>query len=126
MIVRLKEWARALKRDVLALWLAARDPRVPRLAKLLAGLVTAYALSPIDLIPDFIPVLGLVDDLLIVPAGIWLCIRLIPPPVLADLRTAAQDRVKPVSRLGLILVVLVWLVIARAVIRWADAVYCCR
>lgn len=126
MIVRLKEWARALKRDVLALWLAARDPRVPRLAKLLAGLVTAYALSPIDLIPDFIPVLGLVDDLLIVPAGIWLCIRLIPPPVLADLRAAAQDRVKPVSRLGLILVVVVWLVIARAVIRWADAVYCCR
>ena len=126
MIARLKEWARALKRDVLALWLAARDPRVPWYAKLLAGLVAAYALSPIDLIPDFIPVLGLLDDLLIVPAGIWLCIRLIPPAVFAQLRAAAQDRPWPVSRLGLALVLIAWLIIARAVIRLLDALYCCR
>ena len=126
MIGRLKEWARTLKRDVLALWLAARDPRVPWYAKLLAGLVAGYALSPIDLIPDFIPVLGLLDDLLIVPAGIWLSIRLIPPAVFAELRAAAQDQVKPVSRLGLALVLIAWLIIARALIRWADAVYCCR
>lgn len=125
-MARLKEWARALKRDVLALWLAARDPRVPWYAKLLAGLVAAYALSPIDLIPDFIPVLGYLDDLLIVPAGIWLSIRLIPPAVFAQLRAAAQDRPWPVSRLGLALVLIVWLLLARALIRWADAVYCCR
>lgn len=126
MIARLKEWAKALKRDVLALWLAARDPRVPWHAKLLAGLVAAYALSPIDLIPDFIPVLGYLDDLLIVPAGIWLCIRLIQPALFAELRAEAQERVKPVSRLGLALVLIAWLMIARAIIRFADAVYCCR
>lgn len=126
MIVRLKEWARALKRDVLALWLAALDPRVPWYAKLLAGLVAAYALSPIDLIPDFIPVLGYLDDLLIVPAGIWLSIRLIPPAVFAQLRAAAQDRPWPVSRLGLALVLIAWLIIARAVIRLLDALYCCQ
>ena len=74
MIVRLKEWARALKRDVLALRLAARDPRVPWYAKLLAGLVAAYALSPIDLIPDFIPVLGHLDDALLV-AGLLKLVR---------------------------------------------------
>ena len=105
---RLRAWARALKRDVMALWLAARDPRVPLLAKVLSGLVAAYALSPIDLIPDFIPVLGYLDDLLIVPAGIWLAVRLIPPPVLADLRALALDRQRPVSRSGLILVVTIW------------------
>lgn len=125
MIALLKEWAKALKRDVLALWLAARDPRVPWYAKLLAGLVAAYALSPIDLIPDFIPVLGYLDDLLIVPAGIWLSIRLIPPAVFAQLRASAQDREKPVSRLGMALVLIAWLIIARGIIRFADAVYCC-
>lgn len=126
MIARLKEWARALKRDVIALWLAARDPRVPWPAKVLAALIAAYALSPIDLIPDFIPVLGYLDDLLIVPAGIWICIRLIPPAVFDELRAAAQDRVRPVSRLGLFLVVIAWLVIARALLRLLDALTCCQ
>jgi uncharacterized membrane protein YkvA (DUF1232 family) len=91
---RLKAWARALKRDVVALWLAARDPRTPLAAKLLAGVVAAYALSPIDLIPDFIPVLGYLDDLLLVPAGIWLVVRLIPAELLAEFRAAAA-REKP-------------------------------
>ena len=85
-VERLKVWARALKRDVLALYRSARDPRVPWYAKAVAGLVAAYALSPIDLIPDFVPVLGYLDDLLIVPAGIWLAIRLIPADVLAEHR----------------------------------------
>jgi len=67
-----KQWARAIKQDVVAVWIAARDPRVPWYAKLLAGAVAAYALSPIDLIPDFIPVLGYLDDVIIVPAGILL------------------------------------------------------
>ena len=72
----LKSWARALKRDVVALWLAARDSRTPFGAKLVAGAVAAYALSPIDLIPDFIPLLGYLDDLLLVPVGIWLAVRM--------------------------------------------------
>jgi len=117
-IERLRAWARGLKRDVMALWLAARDPRVPMLAKLLAGLVAAYALSPIDLIPDFIPVLGYLDDLLIVPAGIWLAVRLIPADVLADLRKTALERQRPVSRGGLFIVVIVWSALLWAAWHW--------
>lgn len=118
---RLRAWARALKRDVMALWLAARDPRVPLGAKLLAGLVAAYALSPIDLIPDFIPVLGYLDDLLIVPAGIWLAIRLIPEPVMAELRAQALERDRPTSRAGLLLVVAIWAWLAWAAWTWWSA-----
>lgn len=87
-----KAWARDLKRDVVALWIAARDRRTPLLAKLLAASVAAYALSPIDLIPDFIPVLGYLDDLLIVPLGILLTIRLVPPALMAEFRIAAEAR----------------------------------
>src|SRR5262249_21221084 len=90
-----KQCARAIKRDAHALYLAARDPRVPWYAKALAIGVATYGLSPIDLIPDFIPVLGYVDDLIIVPAGIALVIRLIPPEIMAqhrDMAIAAQDR----------------------------------
>lgn len=82
--------ARALKRDVVALWLAARDPRVPWRAKALAAVVAAYALSPIDLIPDFIPVLGHLDDAILVPLGVLLACRLIPAEVLAEHRRAAE------------------------------------
>lgn len=121
MIQRLRAWARALKRDVLALWLAARDPRVPLLAKVLSGLVAAYALSPIDLIPDFIPVLGYLDDLLIVPAGIWLVIRLIPADLLAELRLAAAVLQPRSSRAGLAIVVLVWLVATAFAWAWWTA-----
>jgi uncharacterized membrane protein YkvA (DUF1232 family) len=106
-----------MKRDVVALWLAARDPRVPWHAKALAGAVAAYALSPIDLIPDFIPVLGLLDDLLIVPLGIWAVVRMIPAPVMAELRAAAQSREKPVSRIGLAIILLAWAA-ALAVALW--------
>jgi len=109
---RLKGWARALKRDVVALWLAARDPRTPLGAKLLAGAVAAYALSPIDLIPDFIPVLGYLDDLLIVPAGIWLAVRLIPPALLEEFRSVAISRERPRSLAGAIAVGVVWLAAA--------------
>ena len=89
---RVKEWARTIKRDVVALWLAARDPRVPWPAKAMAGAVAAYALSPVDLIPDFIPVLGYLDDLVIVPAGILLTVRMIPPPLMSELRAEASRR----------------------------------
>lgn len=121
-VARLRRWARALKRDVLALYRAARDPRVPWPAKAVAGLVAAYALSPIDLIPDFVPVLGYLDDLLIVPAGIWLAIRLVPPELLAEHRAAAEASMaggRPVSRAAAAVIVAIWLVAALALL---DAV----
>lgn len=112
MIARLKTWARAFKRDVIALWLAARDPRVSWYAKALCAAVAAYALSPIDLIPDFIPILGYVDDLIIVPLGIWMAIKLIPEPVITDLRRKALELAKPVSRGGLAAILFIWLAAA--------------
>jgi uncharacterized membrane protein YkvA (DUF1232 family) len=102
------DWARSIKRDVLALWLAARDPRVPWLAKTVAGAVAAYALSPIDLIPDFIPILGYLDDLIIVPLGILLAVRVVPADLLAEFRAAATQRQNPVSFGGLAAIVAIW------------------
>ena len=110
---RLENWARRLKRDVIALWLAARDPRTPLGAKLVAGAVAAYALSPIDLIPDFIPVLGYLDDLIIVPAGIWLALKLIPAELMDELRAEAEQRAtRPTSRGAMIVIVFVWIALA--------------
>lgn len=115
----LRGWARALKRDVVALWLAARDPRVPLPAKLLAGLVAAYALSPIDLIPDFVPVLGYLDDVILLPIGIWLALRLIPPDVVADLREAAARLAeRPRSRAAAATIVLCWILLAGFGVLW--------
>jgi len=97
----LRGWARTIKRDVHALHLASRDPRVPWHAKALAACVAAYALSPIDLIPDFVPVLGYLDDVIIVPLGILLVMRLIPPALMAEHRAAAaQAEARPTSRAG--------------------------
>lgn len=110
--MRLREWARAVKRDVLALYLAARDPRVPWHAKALALVVAAYALSPIDLIPDFIPVLGYLDDLIIVPLGIVLAVRMIPPDVMAEHRAlAAASQRRPVSRLAAVVIATTWVAV---------------
>src|SRR5436190_23901196 len=99
---RVRQWARILKRDVVALYLAARDPRVPWYAKIVAACVAAYALSPIDLIPDFIPVLGYLDDIILVPLGIALAIRLIPPAIFQEHRETASARIanRPTSRVG--------------------------
>ena len=109
----LRDWARRLKRDVVALWLAARDPRVPLAAKIVAGAVAAYALSPIDLIPDFIPVLGYLDDVLIVPAGIWLAVRLIPAQLMAEFRAAAEVGARqPTSRVATVVIIVLWLAAA--------------
>jgi uncharacterized membrane protein YkvA (DUF1232 family) len=113
----LKAWARSIKRDVVALWLAARDPRVPWYAKAVAAAVAAYALSPIDLIPDFIPVVGYLDDLIIVPLGILLAVRLIPAEVMEDLRSKAIAPSRPASRAGLAIVVALW-VLAAALLGW--------
>jgi len=113
------QFARALKRDVHAVYLAARDPHTPWYAKALALAVAAYALSPIDLIPDFIPVLGYVDDLLIVPLGIALVIRLIPADVMEKHRAlAAMAQERPVSRAAAIVIVLVWIVSGMLVGWW--------
>lgn len=108
-IERVKIWARAIKRDVIALWLAARDPRVPWYAKAVSAAIAAYALSPIDLIPDFVPILGYLDDLLIVPLGIWVAVKLIPERVMADLRAKALQHRKPSSKVGLVAIVVIWL-----------------
>lgn len=118
-----RDRARSLKRDVLALWLAARDRRVPWHAKAVAGAVAAYALSPIDLIPDFIPVLGYLDDLLIVPLGIWLALRLIPSGLMEELRReAARLAERPVSRLAAAAIIGAWLALAcwLAWLFWPD------
>ena len=106
---RIKDWARALRRDVHALWLAARDPRTPWYARAFALAVAAYALSPIDLIPDFIPVLGYLDEVVLLPPAILLAVRLVPPEVMAEHRAAAAvAQARPVSRAGAALVVTAW------------------
>ena len=106
------------KRDVHTVYLAARDPRVPWYAKALALCVAAYALSPIDLIPDFIPVLGYLDDLIIVPLGILAVVQLIPPEIMAEHRaTAATASQRPISRSGAVVIVLIWIA-SIAIIAW--------
>jgi uncharacterized membrane protein YkvA (DUF1232 family) len=106
---RVQNWARRLKADAHAAWIAARDPRCPWAARLVGLGVTAYALSPIDLIPDFIPVLGLLDDAILVPAGIWLFVRMIPPDLWEECRTRALSRAeRPTSRTGMLLVIGAW------------------
>ena len=102
----------ALKRETLALYLAARHPRTPWYARALVAAIVAYALSPIDLIPDFIPVLGLLDDVLLLPLGIGLALRLVPADVMAECRTRAATAFaegKPVSRSAAVAIVVVWL-----------------
>jgi len=119
MLDAVKQWAKALKRDVLALWLAARDARTPWLAKIVAGFVAAYALSPIDLIPDFIPILGFLDDLVIVPIGIAIAVRLIPTPLMAEFREQALARAsRPRSFIAAGLIIMVWFVATAAVGLW--------
>jgi uncharacterized membrane protein YkvA (DUF1232 family) len=120
MIQRIRSWARRLKAQTLVVWFAARDPRMPRVARLLALLVAAYALSPIDLIPDFIPVLGLLDDLVLVPLGIAAVVRMTPPRVLVDARArAAAAAGRPGSRMMATAIVLAWVVAVAIAIHWA-------
>lgn len=114
---RMKDWARRVKRDALALWIAARDPRTPFAAKLLAAALAAYAFSPIDLIPDVIPILGLLDDLLIIPLGILLAVRLIPPALMQEFRARAAETRRPRSLAGAVVIVTLW-VAALAVMAW--------
>ena len=116
-----REKARELKIQVYAVYLASRDPRVPRLAKIVAVLVVGYAFSPIDLIPDFIPVLGYLDDLVVVPLGVALVLRMIPADVMAECRERSRERMdrdKPVSRTAALVVVAIWVIVALLVIRF--------
>ena len=117
----LRERARRLKSETFALYLVVRDPRTPWFAKLLTGAVVAYALSPIDLIPDFIPVLGYVDDLLLLPLGVWIAIKLVPPEVMRDCRARADvsmGEVGSVNRTAAFVVVAVWLGLALLAAVW--------
>jgi uncharacterized membrane protein YkvA (DUF1232 family) len=110
MLSRMKTWARGLRREGHAIYLASRDPRVPWYAKILAVAVAAYALSPIDLIPDFIPVIGYLDDLIILPLGIWLVVSLIPGDVMVEYRAKASEAAqRPTSRAGMVVVILLWI-----------------
>jgi uncharacterized membrane protein YkvA (DUF1232 family) len=121
MLEKLKQRARHLGAETFALYLAARDPRTPWYAKLLVACIVAYAFSPIDLVPDFVPVLGYLDDLILIPMGIALAIKLVPHSVLAECRARAQERIqngKPVSRVAGAVIIVIWLVLAALCIVW--------
>ncbi|MDP2411061.1 MAG: YkvA family protein [Pseudolabrys sp.] len=106
---KLTDWARTIKRDAHAVYLAARDPRTPWYAKALALCVAGYALSPIDLIPDFIPILGYLDDVILLPLGIWAVVKLIPPGIMAEHRAAATLAAeRPISRTAALIIALIW------------------
>ena len=113
----LRNWARAMKRDVSALYRASRDPRVPWHAKALAVIIVGYALSPIDLIPDFIPVIGYLDDIILLPLGIWAVIKLIPPEIMAEhRRLASTDR--PASKTAAAVIVTIWIMVFAVAAVW--------
>jgi len=121
-LAELKQRSRRLKAETFALYLAARDPGTPWYAKLLVAGIVSYAFSPIDLIPDFVPVLGYLDDLILIPRGIALAIRLVPHSVLAECRARAQETIqngKPVSRVAGAIIVVIWLLLAALSIVWS-------
>lgn len=126
LIDKLLGWARRFKRDAMTLWFARSHPATPWWARALAAFVVAYALSPVDLIPDFIPVLGYVDDLLLLPALIWLALRWLPAQVLRDSRHQAEAwlaerRARPRSRAGAAAIIAIWLACAWALAAWVVA-----
>ena len=121
MFGKLKECVRHLKGETFALYLAARHPQTPWYAKIFVAGVVAYAFSPIDLIPDFVPVLGLLDDLILVPIGIAIAIRMIPPAVLTECRVRAQAMMadeKPSSRVAAIVIIGIWVLVAALFALW--------
>ncbi|MEH6438044.1 YkvA family protein [Massilia sp. DD77] len=121
---KLRTWARNIKRDGVTLWFAYKNPETPWFAKALCVLVVAYALSPIDLIPDFMPVLGYLDDLILLPCLIWLAVRLIPESVLAQCRVRADEWITkegraPKNKWGIVFVLAVWILVAWVTWRYA-------
>lgn len=126
LLTNIKQRARRLRRETFALYLVARHPGTPWYAKLFVAGIVAYALSPIDLIPDFVPVLGYVDDLILLPLGIALAIKMIPAPVLAECRARAQEVLangRPVSRVAGVAIVVIWFTLAALGVVWAYKVY---
>ena len=117
-----KKRASALKKNTYALYLASRDPRVPVSAKIVIGMVVAYALSPIDFIPDFIPVLGFIDDLFLLPIGIWLAIRLIPQEVWRECQVLAQGKVSGLApnRRAAAIIGIIWFLAIVGSIVWVG------
>ena len=121
---RLESWARRLKVEVYALYLAFKDPRVPWYARVFAAIVVGYAFSPIDLIPDPVPVLGYLDDLILIPLGVALAIKMIPPAVLAECREKARDaKDRPVNKVAAVVVVAVWIGLAMLALWLAARVF---
>lgn len=123
MLQTLRLWAKKLKSDVVTLWFACRHPDTPLAAKIAAVLIVAYAFSPIDLIPDFIPVLGLLDEVILLPIGIWLTLKLVPEPVIAECRTQAQAWLaahlpKPRNYIAAAVFVTLWILAAWLLWRW--------
>ena len=111
---RIKQWARQLKKHIYVVYLSSKDERVPWYTKAVAIMVAAYAFSPIDLIPDFIPVLGYLDDLILIPIGVWLVLKLVPEPVLQDLKKKAEELLnqgKPKNYVAGIVIVCIWLAV---------------
>lgn len=115
-----KDWATSLRKNTYALYLASRDARVPIVAKILIGLVVAYALSPIDLIPDFIPVIGYLDDLVLLPLGIWLAIRLVPADVWQECQASALEQVSglPRNRAAAAIIIILWVLAIAGFMLW--------
>lgn len=121
----LKQFARKLKQETRAVYLASQDSRVPRIARAVAAITVAYAFSPIDLIPDFIPILDDLDDLILVPLGIWLALKMIPPEVLAECREKAAAEIaqkKPKNWIAAAIIVTIWLLLAALIIMVARRV----
>jgi uncharacterized membrane protein YkvA (DUF1232 family) len=126
MMDRLLQWAKRLKREAVTLWFCCRDARTPFIAKALALGIVAYAFSPIDLIPDFIPILGLLDEAILLPGAIWLTLRLIPQPVREDCRARADQWLserhdKPKNWFGAAFIVALWILAAWLAWRWLSA-----
>lgn len=122
----IKQRARRLKAETFALYLAARHPETPWYAKLFVAGIVVYALSPIDLIPDFVPLLGYVDDFILIPIGIALAIKMIPAPILAECRARAQEVLsngKPVCRVAGVVIVVMWFALAALCIVWIYKAY---
>lgn len=127
LIEKMRAWARRINRDALTIWFARRHPSTPWYAKALGASVVAYALSPVDLIPDFIPVLGYLDDVILLPVLIWLTVRMLPPVVVAESRLQADKWIaeqgsKPKSMTGAVLIAIVWITVAAAIGLWLYGV----
>lgn len=122
----LKQLARKLKNDVYTVYLASKDSRTPWYTRLIAAIIVAYALSPIDLIPDAIPILGYLDDLILIPFGIWLVLKLIPPSVLAECRQLAEatkSQGKPKNWIAAGVIVAVWVLLGVLIVLWLKTFF---